>query len=187
MTRDALQPVAEQVRIALSGPVTFEYKGVHWSVTPAQIASFLRLPQNGESRLEIGGPAAEKYFAGLARAVNKPPREVDFAITSTGGAEMIPSRNGRKLDAEATADAFLSAALSTTNRVAELAVVVDRPHLSTERAKALGIKGLVGGYTGPGGKTMLPHRAVAKLDLLELTAGDRAAIESKNIDALVRG
>ena len=27
------------------------------------------------------------------------------------------------------------------------------------------IEGLVGGYTGPGGKTMLPHKAVAKLDL----------------------
>jgi len=27
------------------------------------------------------------------------------------------------------------------------------------------IEGLVGGYTGPGGKTILPHRAVAKLDM----------------------
>ena len=27
------------------------------------------------------------------------------------------------------------------------------------------IEGLVGGYTGPGGKTILPGRAVAKLDL----------------------
>jgi acetylornithine deacetylase/succinyl-diaminopimelate desuccinylase-like protein len=27
------------------------------------------------------------------------------------------------------------------------------------------IEGLVGGYTGPGGKTILPHRAIAKLDL----------------------
>jgi acetylornithine deacetylase/succinyl-diaminopimelate desuccinylase-like protein len=27
------------------------------------------------------------------------------------------------------------------------------------------IEGLVGGYTGPGGKTLLPHRAVAKLDM----------------------
>jgi len=27
------------------------------------------------------------------------------------------------------------------------------------------VEGLVGGYTGPGGKTVLPHRAVAKLDL----------------------
>ena len=27
------------------------------------------------------------------------------------------------------------------------------------------IEGLVGGYTGPGGKTILPHKAAAKLDL----------------------
>jgi acetylornithine deacetylase/succinyl-diaminopimelate desuccinylase-like protein len=27
------------------------------------------------------------------------------------------------------------------------------------------IEGLVGGYTGPGGKTILPHKAIAKLDL----------------------
>jgi len=29
----------------------------------------------------------------------------------------------------------------------------------------INIEGLVGGYTGPGGKTILPHRAAAKLDL----------------------
>jgi acetylornithine deacetylase/succinyl-diaminopimelate desuccinylase-like protein len=37
------------------------------------------------------------------------------------------------------------------------------------------IEGLVGGYTGPGGKTILPHRAVAKLDLRlvpDMTASD---------------
>jgi acetylornithine deacetylase/succinyl-diaminopimelate desuccinylase-like protein len=27
------------------------------------------------------------------------------------------------------------------------------------------IEGLVGGYTGPGGKTILPHRAIAKIDM----------------------
>jgi acetylornithine deacetylase/succinyl-diaminopimelate desuccinylase-like protein len=32
-------------------------------------------------------------------------------------------------------------------------------------APTVNIEGLVGGYTGPGGKTMLPARAVAKLDL----------------------
>jgi acetylornithine deacetylase/succinyl-diaminopimelate desuccinylase-like protein len=40
------------------------------------------------------------------------------------------------------------------------------------------IEGLVGGYTGPGGKTILPHRAVAKLDLRlvpEMTAADSLA------------
>src|SRR6266496_3563847 len=40
------------------------------------------------------------------------------------------------------------------------------------------IEGLVGGYTGPGGKTILPHRATAKLDLRlvpDMTAADALA------------
>jgi acetylornithine deacetylase/succinyl-diaminopimelate desuccinylase-like protein len=42
----------------------------------------------------------------------------------------------------------------------------------------LNIEGLVGGYTGPGGKTILPHRAVAKMDLRlvpDMTAADALA------------
>jgi acetylornithine deacetylase/succinyl-diaminopimelate desuccinylase-like protein len=34
-----------------------------------------------------------------------------------------------------------------------------------ESQPTINIEGLVGGYTGPGGKTILPHRAVAKLDM----------------------
>ncbi len=40
------------------------------------------------------------------------------------------------------------------------------------------IEGLVGGYTGPGGKTILPHRATAKLDLRlvpDMTAAEALA------------
>jgi acetylornithine deacetylase/succinyl-diaminopimelate desuccinylase-like protein len=38
-----------------------------------------------------------------------------------------------------------------------LELLVSRPTVN--------IEGLVGGYTGPGGKTVLPHRAVAKIDM----------------------
>ena len=38
-----------------------------------------------------------------------------------------------------------------------LELLVSRPTVN--------IEGLVGGYTGPGGKTILPHKASAKLDL----------------------
>jgi acetylornithine deacetylase/succinyl-diaminopimelate desuccinylase-like protein len=40
------------------------------------------------------------------------------------------------------------------------------------------IEGLVGGYTGPGGKTILPHKAVAKIDLRlvpDMTAAEALA------------
>jgi acetylornithine deacetylase/succinyl-diaminopimelate desuccinylase-like protein len=43
-----------------------------------------------------------------------------------------------------------------------------------EAQPTVNIEGLVGGYTGPGGKTVLPHRAAAKLDL-RLVPGMKAA------------
>jgi acetylornithine deacetylase/succinyl-diaminopimelate desuccinylase-like protein len=46
-----------------------------------------------------------------------------------------------------------------------------------ESQPTINIEGLVGGYTGPGGKTILPHKAVAKLDL-------RLVPEMKAADAL---
>ena len=43
----------------------------------------------------------------------------------------------------------------------------------------INIEGLVGGYTGPGGKTILPHRATAKIDVRlvpDMTAKDTLAL-----------
>src|SRR6266850_1094752 len=62
--------------------------------------------------------------------------------------------------------------------------IVRRPEVLAALQKSVGIfmpsssEGLVGGYTGPGGKTILPHRAVAKLDLRlvpDMTAADALA------------
>jgi len=47
-----------------------------------------------------------------------------------------------------------------------------------ESQPTINIEGLVAGYTGPGGKTVLPHRAVAKIDMRlvpDMTAADTLA------------
>jgi len=47
-----------------------------------------------------------------------------------------------------------------------------------ESRPTINIEGLVGGYTGPGGKTILPHRAVAKIDMRlvpDMTANEALA------------
>ena len=47
-----------------------------------------------------------------------------------------------------------------------------------ESKPTINIEGLVAGYTGPGGKTVLPHRAVAKIDMRlvpDMTAADTLA------------
>jgi acetylornithine deacetylase/succinyl-diaminopimelate desuccinylase-like protein len=50
--------------------------------------------------------------------------------------------------------------------------------LALESRPTINIEGLVAGYTGPGGKTVLPHRAVAKIDMRlvpDMTATDTLA------------
>jgi acetylornithine deacetylase/succinyl-diaminopimelate desuccinylase-like protein len=48
----------------------------------------------------------------------------------------------------------------------------------------INIEGLVGGYTGPGGKTILPHRALAKIDIRlvpDMTAKDTLELVKKHL------
>jgi acetylornithine deacetylase/succinyl-diaminopimelate desuccinylase-like protein len=48
----------------------------------------------------------------------------------------------------------------------------------------INIEGLVGGYTGPGGKTILPHRAVAKIDVRlvpDMTAKETLELIQKHL------
>ena len=64
----------------------------------------------------------------------------------------------RRLDeAAATKQLGVSRWIGDASWPEALEMLVSRPTVN--------IEGLVGGYTGPGGKTILPHKAVAKLDL----------------------
>jgi acetylornithine deacetylase/succinyl-diaminopimelate desuccinylase-like protein len=53
--------------------------------------------------------------------------------------------------------------LGVTHWIDDLAWVPANERLESQ--PTVNIEGLVGGYTGPGGKTILPHRAVAKIDM----------------------
>src|SRR5713226_4718353 len=54
----------------------------------------------------------------------------------------------------------------------------EQANIRLESQPTANIEGLVGGYTGPGGKTVLPHKAVAKIDMRlvpDMTAADTLA------------
>jgi acetylornithine deacetylase/succinyl-diaminopimelate desuccinylase-like protein len=60
-------------------------------------------------------------------------------------------------------EAIMKKDLSVTHWIDDLAWPAANERLVSQ--PTVNIEGLVGGYTGPGGKTILPHRAEAKLDL----------------------
>lgn len=143
-----LEPVLGEVRTVLSAPVRFSWKGAAWGVQPAQIADFLRLPADGRTALEIGGKAADKYFAGLARSVNRRPREATFTVAGDGQTvNVVKSQTGQKLDAKASGEALLRGARSPNRREAALAVTVVEPELTTEEARALEVTTVLSTYT----------------------------------------
>jgi acetylornithine deacetylase/succinyl-diaminopimelate desuccinylase-like protein len=77
-------------------------------------------------------------------------------------------------------EAQLKEQLSTPNWIDDLPFDQALERLVSQ--PTVNIEGLVGGYTGPGGKTVLPHQAEAKLDLRlvpDMTAaGALAALEA---------
>jgi acetylornithine deacetylase/succinyl-diaminopimelate desuccinylase-like protein len=60
-------------------------------------------------------------------------------------------------------EATMKSNISVTHWIDDLSWVAANERLESQ--PTVNIEGLVGGYTGPGGKTVLPHRAAAKLDL----------------------
>ena len=140
-----LASAASQTRTALSAPVRLVLGPTRWRVPRWRIAGLLALPRNGSRTLEIGGPGADRYFARLARRIDRPARNADFAITSTG-VRVIPARAGLVVDVPATAKALLTAALSPERRVARVVHVAKPAERTTEEARAMGITGLVGSY-----------------------------------------
>ena len=76
---------------------------------------------------------------------------------STAEKNMIREAAARQSEADAKKQLGVQRWVHDVDWLEALELLVSKPTVN--------IEGLVGGYTGPGGKTVLPHRAVAKLDL----------------------
>jgi acetylornithine deacetylase/succinyl-diaminopimelate desuccinylase-like protein len=82
----------------------------------------------------------------------------DKARPLSAGEKKMIAEAARRLDEKVSMKQYgVEHWIHDVNYVEALELLQSRPTVN--------IEGLVGGYTGPGGKTILPHRAVAKLDL----------------------
>jgi vancomycin resistance protein YoaR len=165
VTAAQLKPVAAQVRTALSAPVTLALDETRWRLPRWRLAGLLDLAGAGKRALGLGGPGAERWLARLQRSVDRPARNADFQITSSG-VSIVPERDGIELDVSAAAKAILAAALQPTGRVAHLTVKRAPAERTAAEARRMGIRGLVASYeTIYGGEANRLHnvRLVAQL------------------------
>jgi vancomycin resistance protein YoaR len=146
VTADELAPVLAQVQTAVSGPVHLVRGPTRWRMPRWRVATLLDLPDKGATTLAIGGPKANAWFAKFRDSVGHEPRDAQFVVVND---EVLvkPSQPGVRLDVDAAKKAILTAALSETDRTARLVVETAPPERTTREARAMGITGLVGGYT----------------------------------------
>ena len=147
-----LAAARRRYRIATSAPVTLHVDARHEILAARQIARLLRLPSGGETRIAFAGPAVDRWLAGIARDVNRRPRDATFEVVS-GGIRVVPAHEGRTMDVPASRRAVERAVLSETGRQATLVVRTAEPDRSTAEARAMGITGVVGSYTTTYGGT----------------------------------
>ncbi|HKQ97784.1 MAG TPA: M20/M25/M40 family metallo-hydrolase [Candidatus Polarisedimenticolia bacterium] len=123
------------------------------------------------------GPGKDVHSSNRAR-LDSPAFHLVQALNTLVTADGDPAIDGfadAAKPASAAQKAILDTAAATLNEstAKELMKVERWAHDEAWRASlerflfspTVNIEGLVAGYTGPGGKTVLPHRAVAKLDL----------------------
>jgi vancomycin resistance protein YoaR len=147
VTAGDLKVAEAQVRTAISAPLKLTLGNTRWNLRPARIARLLQLPADGRRSVRIAGAEAQRWFASLARRVNRPPVDADWAISSSG-ISVIPDHPGYVLDIPASGKAMLRAALVTAPELRSAKLVVERIEAkrTTAEARAMDIRGLVASY-----------------------------------------
>ncbi len=146
VTAADLAAAAEQARTAVSAPVRLASGETRWRLPRSRIASLLSLPRDGGTRIAIAGPGAEAYFEQLRKTVERKPVDADFRVGKDKLPQVVPAQDGIILDVPATAKALLAAAVSPTERVAQLAVRPVVAERTTADAKAMGIERRLSSY-----------------------------------------
>ncbi|HEX9505947.1 MAG TPA: VanW family protein, partial [Acidimicrobiia bacterium] len=143
----ALTRAARQARVVLSAPVRLELGPTRWVLPRYRLAQLLQLPSNGRRTLRIGGPAADEWLRKLGARIATPPKDATFAVNGPH-VRIVPDKPGLQLDAVRSAAAVLEAALHRLPRlrVAQLVVAEQPAKLTTAKAQAMGIRGVVSSY-----------------------------------------
>jgi vancomycin resistance protein YoaR len=141
----------KEARLVVSRSVGLRYKWYKWRLTRQDLGELV----TGEKK-RIGGKWQlvttfnKKKLAQKLEEIASPmfvePRNAEFKV-SGNKVVILPSRVGKKVNLEKAYVDILTAAKSKSRRVATLRTELVEPKLTTERAKAMGIKEKISSFT----------------------------------------
>ncbi len=122
-----------------------------WTFNPDDLIAYMDFTAVDQDGVSVLVPylSATKMGPLLEEIAVKVARDPVSATFKGDGqkAWVVPGVTGRRLDPEKTVEALNAAALDPEDRKAECAFVVKQPSLTTDEAKAMGIKEVLADYT----------------------------------------
>ncbi len=149
LTADSDEAV-RQAGIVISASVKLTWGEKVWTLTPEDLAAYMDFSSEDRDGVPtlvafLSTDKMSLFFAKVSEVVAKKP--VDASFKSDGlKAWVIAGKEGRALDAEATAAALTTAALKTSGRSAKAVTVEVEPELTAQEAENMGIKVKLGGW-----------------------------------------
>ncbi|MBK5305911.1 MAG: VanW family protein [Frankiaceae bacterium] len=145
---DDIAEAMDAAEVAISAPVTIDVEGKPLELSPADVARGLTFVASEDGPLEPRVDA-EKVLDGLGRrleAVEQLPVDATFKVAS-GKPVLVPSREGRTVPPEELSSALLDVVDDDAPRRASVSLKVTAPRVTTEKARTLGVKEVIGTFT----------------------------------------
>jgi vancomycin resistance protein YoaR len=148
MTTAAAEQAAAAARTAASAPVVLRFR--HQEVGelgPRTIARLLRFqPQGGAFVVSLAPEGIQRELGPLVEKFTKNPVDASFRVVGKR-VRVVKGRDGTTLDVAGAQAAVLGAATESGVREADIGLTALEPKLSTEGARALGIRRRVSTFT----------------------------------------
>ncbi|MBW3588899.1 MAG: VanW family protein [Actinobacteria bacterium] len=145
--QDQVERVQAEAKRLLTGDFTFKLPGSEETVVlprqglAAALGTRVETAVDGtqaELRLHLDPKALERELARVAPSLIAPAKDASFKV-SGANVRVVPSSNGRTVDARAAADAIMAPQSGASGPI-QLLSVEKPPALSTQQAEDLGIK-----------------------------------------------
>jgi vancomycin resistance protein YoaR len=148
MTTAAAEQAAAAARTAVSAPVALRFRHHEvGEIGPRTIARLLRFqPQGGAFELSLAPEGIQRELAPLVERFTRKPVDASFRVVGKR-VRVVKGRDGTTLDVAGAQAAVLGAATESGLREADIGLTALEPKLSTEDARALGIKRRVSTFT----------------------------------------
>jgi vancomycin resistance protein YoaR len=147
---DDYDQALQQAMTMTSAPVTVTNGSDSWTLDTEEIIAYMDFraeSKGGQSVLVpyLSGDKMAPFLDDVATQVKTDPVSASFRGDGAR-AWVVPGAPGKALDVEKTIEALNAAALDAENRSTKVALTLKDPKLTTDEAKAMGIKDVLGDF-----------------------------------------